>query len=134
MQKPASNAPQADHQLKSGGYGLERGAHPGWNPGELPTWFTNDQREAAGKVHGVPAAMPQGQELGAYSVDRSSSERGNHRASLPEPVLQAGSGIGASSAEGARWGGGPVVVRGRESRPHGEVAPSNSALDHPHRG
>jgi hypothetical protein len=28
--------------------------------------------------------------------------------------------IGPSSAEGARWGGGPVVVRARERRAHGE--------------
>ena len=31
-----------------------------------------------------------------------------------------GGGIGAPSAEGAGWGGGPVVVRARERRAHGE--------------
>lgn len=29
---------------------------------------------------------------------------------------------GATSADGPGWGGGLVVVRGRESRPHGEAA------------
>ena len=29
-------------------------------------------------------------------------------------------GIGPSSAEGTGWGGGPVVVRARERRAHGE--------------
>lgn len=99
MQEPAINAPQAAHQLQLGGYGLGSGACSGCCPGQLPIRFTNDRREAAGKVYGVPAAMPQGQELGAYSVDRSSSERGNHRVSFPEPATQAGRRIGASSTE-----------------------------------
>jgi hypothetical protein len=129
VQEPASNASQAAHQLKSGGYGLASGAHPGCCLGELPTRFTYDRREAAGKVYGVPAAMPQGQELGAYSVDRSGSERGNYRVSLPDPAGQVGTGIGASSAEGAWWGGGPVVVRGRESRLHGEGGQQASSTD-----
>lgn len=36
-------------------------------------------------------------------------------------------GVDASSADGAGWGGGPVVVRARERRTHGEGA-SKSAV------
>lgn len=72
MQKPAIKASQAAHQLKSGGYGLGCGAHPGWFSGELLNRFTYDRREATVKVCGVAVAMPQGQELGASSVDRLS--------------------------------------------------------------
>ncbi|CAO5226488.1 hypothetical protein FAGKG844_1000004 [Frankia sp. AgKG'84/4] len=120
MQEPAIKASQAVHQLKSGGYGLGCGAHPGWFSGELLNRFTYDRREATVKVCGVAVAMPQGQELGASSVDRLSIERGNRPASVRSSAVVVGGGIDASSVEGAGRGGGPVVVRGRESRPHGE--------------
>jgi hypothetical protein len=120
VQEPAIKASQAAHQLKSGGYGLGCGAHPGRCSGELLNRFANDRREAIGKVCGVPVAMPQGQELGASSVDRSCVERGNRPALFPFSAVHVEDGIGASSAEGVGRGGGPVVVRGRESRPHGE--------------
>ncbi len=120
MQKPAIKAPQAAHQLKSGGYGLGCGAHPGKLSGELLNRFTYDRMEATVKVCGVAVAMPQGQELGASSVDRLSIERGNRPEPVPSSALHVEGGVDASSVEGAGRGGGPVVVRGRESRPHGE--------------
>jgi hypothetical protein len=40
---------------------------------------------------------------------------------LPCPVAVRGRGIGASSAEGIGWGGGPVVVRASERLVHGEA-------------
>jgi len=92
VQEPAIDVPQAAHQLKPGGYGLGSGAHCGLCPEELPIRLTNDRKEAAGKAHGVPAAMPQGKELSAYSVDRSSSERGNHRVSFLHPATLTGAG------------------------------------------
>lgn len=48
------------------------------------------------------------------------SERGNNPVSFPGAAFQAGCGIGASSVKGAGLGGAVVVLRGRESRPHGE--------------
>src|ERR671936_883077 len=50
------------------------------------------------------------------SVVNVGTTRGSrlHRSSRPAQR------VGASSADGLGWGGGPVVVRGRESRPHGE--------------
>lgn len=62
-----------------------------------------------------------GTKSGASFDERSSSEHGNHPATVPgggaasPPV-----GIGTSSAERVGWGGAVVVLRGRESRPHGE--------------
>jgi Bacterial regulatory proteins, tetR family len=59
----------------------------------------------------------------------------------PFSGFQSGRWAGSSSADGHEWGGGPGVVAGvatrqggRESRSQGEVAPFNSALDHPRRG
>ena len=80
------------------------------------------------KAHGVVVAMPLGQQLGADPVDRWCGERGNHPVSpwVPwgQPVRE---WAGASSAVGAGWGGGLVVVAGvttrhggRESRSQGE--------------
>ena len=61
-----------------------------------------------------------GVELGTSPVDRISSERGN-RPVLPSPPCSQHAGrAGSSSADGTGRGGAPVVVRGRESRPHGE--------------
>src|SRR5258708_6265935 len=58
------------------------------------------------------------------------SERGNHLVAVPGGRASGPlAGIGAPTAERAGWGGAAVVLRGRESRSHGEVAPSNSALD-----
>ena len=49
------------------------------------------------------------------------SEHGNHPVSLPPGTRSSVvGGIGATTAERAGWGGAAVVVRGRESRSHGE--------------
>ena len=52
-----------------------------------------------------------------------------------------GTNVGSPTGREPHGDGVPVVVAGattgqggRESRPQGEVAPSNSALDHPRRG
>jgi hypothetical protein len=41
-----------------------------------------------------------------------------HHSRCPDAIRTGG--IDASSVEGAGWGGGPVVLRGRESRSPGE--------------
>jgi hypothetical protein len=48
------------------------------------------------------------------------SERGNRLWVASLPVGQAGSGKARRLSMALRWGGGSVVVRGRESRSHGE--------------
>ena len=55
-----------------------------------------------------------GAKPGASPVDRTTVNVGTIGAPFPL------SGIGALPAEGCRWGGVVVVLRGRESRPHGE--------------
>jgi NADPH:quinone reductase-like Zn-dependent oxidoreductase len=66
-----------------------------------------------GRVHGVPAAMPQGQELGSCSVDRLDSERGNHRVSFPEPAGQAGTPRLAGSMPDALAEAADLISRGK---------------------
>ena len=61
-----------------------------------------------------------GAKLDAKLIDRFAVNTGT----IPRRSLSPGAardpGIDASSAEGAGWGGGPVVVRARERRAHGE--------------
>ena len=77
--------------------------------------------EATLKVCGIGVAMLSGHELGASLVDRSHGERGNRPRSLPVPVCQAEVGSKVRRRLMAvGWDGGLVVVRGRESRSHGE--------------
>jgi hypothetical protein len=70
--------------------------------------------EATRKVCGVLVAMLQGEELGADPVDRDVVNVGTG------PVLPAACGQARCRLMARGRGGGSVVVRGRESRPHGE--------------
>jgi hypothetical protein len=78
---------QGFHQLKSGGYGLGRGAYP---PGGA-RWGTPGPgvasgREALVKVYGVARAMPEG--IAGRLLPRTvSSERGNHLGLFLGPSL-----------------------------------------------
>jgi hypothetical protein len=70
---------------------------------------------------GVAVARPQGH---SWAPPRRSvaGERGNHP-TAPVPVLAGRAGRGGEARRRPRamgWGGGPVVVRARESRVHGE--------------
>jgi hypothetical protein len=75
--------------------------------------------EAVGNVCGVPAAMLQGEELVADPVDRCVVNVGTVPAS-PFPSPLGGGGQARCRLMAPGRGGGSVVVRGRESRPHGE--------------
>jgi hypothetical protein len=77
-------------------------------------------REATGKACGVLVAKPQGQ---SWAPNLSNGSRVNVGTILavPSPAsrpLVEGKARRRPMLLG--WGGGPVVVRGRESRPHGE--------------
>ena len=97
-----------------------RGAHPlpagGWG---TPVGDVTSRPEATVNVCGVTVAMPQ-VELDTSLVDRLRDERGNRPASPSPPCSQRGGRAGPSSADGTEWGGGFVVVGGRESRSQGE--------------
>jgi hypothetical protein len=89
-------------------------------------WSTPKPVDSAGgeatlKVCGVGVAMLPGHELGTSLVDRSRGERGNRPRSLLASVGQAEAEgqVRRRLTAGGRDGG-LVVVRGRESRLHGE--------------
>ena len=69
---------------------------------------------------GVVVAMLPGQELGTSLVNRLSSERGNRPRSPSPPGSRPGWWAGPLPIDGRGRGGGPVVVRARERRAHGE--------------
>jgi hypothetical protein len=117
------NASQESHQLGPGGSGLGSSAHP--HHGVVRgTSGSGDVagREAAVKVCGVAAAMLQGH---SWVPTPSNGSTVNVGTALVAP------GPGRSQRSGGKarrrltppgWGGGPVVVRDRESRSHGEGA------------
>jgi len=61
-----------------------------------------------------------GVELGTCLTDRVRSERGNHPRLPFPPGSQPGDRQVRCRLRAVWWGGGPVVVRARESRVHGE--------------
>lgn len=61
-----------------------------------------------------------GAKLGAKLIDRFAVNTGTIPCRSRCPGSTRAGGIGPSSAEGTGWGGGPVVVRARERRAHGE--------------
>jgi hypothetical protein len=88
-------------------------------------WSTPKPVDSAGeevtlKVCGVGVAMLSGHELGASLVDRSAVNVGTVRGRSGVPVRQTGRGQVRRRLRAAGRDGGLVVVRGRESRLHGE--------------
>ena len=61
-----------------------------------------------------------GAKLGAKLIDRFAVNTGTIPCRSRCPGSIRAGGIDPSSVEGAGWGGGPVVVRARERRAHGE--------------
>ena len=61
-----------------------------------------------------------GEELGTAPVDRSVVNVGTISGLPSPPASQVGGGQARRQLLAPRWGGVLVVVRGRESRPHGE--------------
>jgi hypothetical protein len=122
MQEPVVEPPQATNRLESGGCGPGRQQVPGPASGLGVFVFGVEAvgAEAVGKVCGVPAARPSGEELGTSLVDRMMVNTGT-TSELPfPPAGQVGDGQARCQLRALGWGGACVVVRGRESRPHGE--------------
>lgn len=85
--------------------------------------------EAARKVCGVLVAMLSGEELGADPVDRDVVNVGTVPESpFPSPDVGDGGQVRCRLMAPGR-GGGSVVVRGRESRLHGEGTQRASCAD-----
>jgi hypothetical protein len=108
------------HQLKSGGYGLGCGAHLGWMVQGTPELVVVAGREAIGKACGVPVARPLGWQLGTDPVDRNQVNVGTYLALPSPPASQIGNGQVCRPLWMPGRGGAAGVVRGRESRPHGQ--------------
>ena len=115
------NAPQEIHQLEPDGSGLGSSAHlHGDAVGGTPWSVSVADREVTAKVCGVAVAMLQGH---SWVPTLSNSSRVNVGTTLPVPPGRPARTEGGKARRRLMpvgWGGGPVVVRGRESRPPGE--------------
>jgi hypothetical protein len=77
-------------------------------------------RRPSGKVCGVPVGEAAAAELGAHPFDRDMVNVGTVPGSPHPPPGQGGGGQAHRQLTALGQGRGSVVVRGRESRPHGE--------------
>ena len=122
MRNQRLNAPQETHQLEPGGWGLESNAHLHDDvvvEGTLWSGHVAD-REATVNACGVAVAMLQGHSW-APTPSKGSRMNVGTICSVPFPAssqLVGGKTCRRSMPDG--WDGGPVVVRARESRAHGE--------------
>jgi hypothetical protein len=116
-------APQDSHQLQPDGYGLGSSAYRGGVRVVPGTSGLGDVagREAVVKVCGVAAAMLQGHSWAPIPSIGSRVNVGTIPVAPDLPCSQRAD-VGKARRRLTRpgWGGGPVVVRGRESRSHGE--------------
>jgi hypothetical protein len=114
------NAPQETHQLEPGGSGLESSAHPPWRG--TPGLDYVAGREATVKVCGVAVARLQGHSWAPIPSNGQGVNVGTTPAAPSPASRQLVGGKARRRPMPSGWDGGPVVVRGRESRPHGEGA------------
>jgi hypothetical protein len=120
VQKPVVEPPQEVDRLEPGGSG------PGWQCAARPYNREERPRRAGCGVggHGEVLRGSRGQACRGKAGRRSRrpvcGERGNRLWVASLPAGQVGSGKARGLLMTQRRGGGSVVVRGRESRPHGE--------------
>ena len=123
MQKPMVEPPKGVPRLET--WWIRAGQQ--CTPSPLLGWATPMpvcERSAGGHGEGLRRSRGEaaGEELGAYPVERLMVNVGT-TARLPYlPPSQGGSGKACRRSMAWWWDGGPVVVRGRESRSHGEGA------------
>ncbi len=120
MQKPVVEPPQ---ERRTGSNLVDQGRDS--SAPDLPTTGRDGLGDvvspgATMKDCGVVVDRPAGEKPGTDPVDRSCGERGNRLRVASLPASQAGSGKARRLLMARGRGGGSVVVRGRESRPHGE--------------
>ncbi len=120
-EEPAAESPSRRlHRLKSGGYGPGCSAHPHRSVRGTPWSVCVAGREAAVNVCGVATAMLQGHSWVPIPSNGRKVNVGTIPV-VPNPVsCQLPGGKARRRLMPPGWGGGPVVVRGRESRPLGE--------------
>lgn len=119
-EEPASLRPSMGHLLEPGGSGQDavrthrdRWGTSGLVYGSRPGGHEEGQRRTRGDAAGT--------QLDSYFVERITVNTGTAcHGSRPDGLPARRAGIDASTVERVGWGGVAVVVRGRESRPHGE--------------
>jgi hypothetical protein len=117
-QKPVVEPPQASNRLQPGGFGPDSSARPGCRA----TSKSGHVDRPGGHEEGLRRTRGEaaGEELGTAPVNRCVANVGT-RLGLPiPPASQAGGGQVRRRLMTPGGGGAPVVVRGRESRPHGQ--------------
>ena len=109
-------ASQKNHQLEPDRSGLGSNARPTGTTGWRTPWLGDVAgREATVKDCGVAMARLQGH---SWAPTPSKGSGVNVGTTWSVPAVMAGKTCRRSTL--AKWGGGPVVVRARESRVHGE--------------
>lgn len=131
MRNHRLKASQETHHLEPGGCGVGCSAHPRDDDADAlghrrvvgrGTSLPGDVAggEATVKACGVAVAMLQGHRW-APTPSKGSAVNVGTTAAVPAPDSQwLAAGNARRQQMLSRWGGGPVVVRGRESRSHGE--------------
>ena len=117
VQKPVVEPPQVQNRLQSGGYGPDRNARPDRGDSEavqLGRW--GGHRESLRRTGGEVA----GEKLGASPVERLSVNVGTVLWPPSPSAIPVGGGQARGQLLAAGSGRALVVVRGRESRLHGE--------------
>lgn len=129
MRNQRLKASQETLQLQPGGFGLVSSAHLRGAAVQGTPWPGDvADREATVKVCGVAVAMLQGHSWAPTPSNGSGVNVGTIP-TVPEPgslLLPGGKARRRLMLSG--WGGGPVVVRDRESRPHGEGVQRDRSL------
>ena len=111
---------QGTHQLEPDGSGLGRNAQPHDWCGELLGRFRFSGREAMVNACGVAVAMLLGHSWAPTPLNASRVNVGTISTVPPCRPARTAGGKARCRLMLAGWGGGPVVVRDRESRSHGE--------------
>lgn len=120
MRNQRLNAPQETLQLEPDGSGLVSNAHSHEVVRATPWLVDVAGREATVNACGVAVAMLQGHSWAPTPSNGSRVNVGTILA-VPSPASsQLAGGKTHRRLTPSGWGGGPVVVRGRESRSHGE--------------
>ena len=125
MRNQRLNASQETHQLEPGGCGLDSNAHLHDGHGVVVVWGTLGSghvagREATVNACGVVVAMLQGHSWAPTPSTGSRVNVGTIPMVPPHDPARVVVGKVRRRLMLLGWGGGPVVVRGRESRSHGE--------------
>jgi hypothetical protein len=118
-------APQESHQLQPDGFGLGCRAHLNLQVRGTPGLVDIAGSEAMTNACGVLVAMRQGHSWAPHSINGHAVNVGTVP-TAPPPMLLGGKARRQLMLSG--WGGGPVVVRGRESRLHGEGVQRDRSL------